>query len=289
MTELLRIAVPNKGRLKDPVTTLLGDAGLMFEKTERALSVRVWNAPIELLFVRTDDIAELLVDGVADLGITGQDLLANFDAEFETLVELEMGRCELVAAVPKASEIEGPEGFEGIRVATSHQRVTASFFASHNIKVDLVPLKGSVEVAPKLGIADAIVDLVSSGSTLLVNSLRPVMTIMESQAVLVAPAERVPYDHAKADAIHRVATMLQAVIAGRTKRYLLMNAPIARRDEIVELLPSLDSPTIIPLADGTHVAVHTVIDRDIAWELLPRLQQAGATGLLVVPIGQLIQ
>ncbi len=288
MTELLRIAVPNKGRLKDPAVALLRDAGLMFEKTERALSVRVWNASIELLFVRTDDIAELLVDGVADLGITGQDLLANFNAEFETLVELEMGRCSLVAAVPKASGIARPEDFDGVRVATSHQRIAAAYFDSHNIKVDLVPLKGSVEVAPKLGIADAIVDLVSSGSTLLVNSLRPVMNIMDSQAVLVAPAQRAPYSPAKAAAVDQVATMLQAVIAGRTKRYLLMNAPLDNQDEILGLLPSLDSPTIIPLADGTHVAVHTVIDRDIAWELLPRLKQAGATGLLVVPIGQLI-
>lgn len=288
MSDTLRIALPNKGRLADPVVDLLSAAGLSFERTERALSVHMWNADIELLFVRTDDIGELLTDGVADLGVSGQDLLADFDAGFETLVELGIGRCSLVAAVPRSSDIRTLDDFEGIRVATSHRRVTASYFADRNVKVDLVPLKGSVEVAPKLGIAEAIVDLVSSGSTLLVNSLRPVLTIMESQAVLVAPSPHAPYTARKAETVHQFATMIQAVVAGRTKRYLLMNAPEASKDEILALLPSLDSPTVIPLADGDHVAIHSVINRDEAWDLLPRLQRAGATGLLVVPIGQMV-
>ena len=283
-----RIAVPNKGRLQQPSLDLLKAAGLSFEKTDRALSVPVWNADVELLFVRTDDIPELLYDGVADLGITGQDLLADFDAEFETFVELGIGRCSLVAAVPKSSSINTLDDFDGISVATSHKRATAVFFEARNIKVDLVPLKGSVEVAPKLGIADAIVDLVSSGSTLLVNSLRPVLTILESQAVLVGRSQHEPYSDKKTETLNQITTMVQAVVAGRAKRYLLMNAPTADKDAIIRLLPSLDSPTIIPLADGEHVAIHTVIDRDAAWSLLPQLERAGATGMLVVPIGQLI-
>jgi ATP phosphoribosyltransferase len=229
-----------------------------------------------------------LYDGVADLGITGQDLLANFDADFETRVKLGIGRCSLVAAVPKSSSIESLEDFDGISVATSHKRATANYFEDRQIKVDLVPLKGSVEVAPKLGIADAIVDLVSSGSTLLVNSLRPVLTILESEAVLASRPSRESFSAQKAETIDQVTTMLQAVVAGRSKRYLLMNAPATDQEQVIALLPSLDSPTVIPLADGEHVAIHTVIDRDAAWSLLPQLKKAGATGLLVVPIGQLI-
>ncbi len=185
---VLRLAVPNKGRLQEPSASLLRDAGLVFEQTERSLSVRVSNVDLDLLFVRAEDVPELVADGVVDLGITGQDLLAEHGGEPEVLAELGFGHCRLAVAVPAASAIEKPEELAGSRVATAHPRVTARFFEDLAVSVDIIPLRGSVEVAPTLGVADAIVDLVSTGSTLLVNGLRVVGTLLASEAVLVAGA-----------------------------------------------------------------------------------------------------
>jgi ATP phosphoribosyltransferase len=281
----LRLAIPNKGRLEEPSVALLAAAGLSYEKTIRSLSVPVRNVAMELLFVRTEDIPELVSDGVAELGITGIDLLAESGAGLEELVELGYGRCRLAAAVPAASEIEDIAGFAGLRVATSHPTVTRAFFAAKGIEITLVPLRGSVEVAPKLDVADAVVDLVSSGSTMLVNGLRPVLTILESQAVLVAgPTAR----NGHSAMVDQVATMFRAVIAGRRKRYLLMNAPRGAIDPIEAIIPGLDAPSVVPLAHDDMVAIHSVVDADDVWRILPELKAAGASGILVLPVEQLI-
>lgn len=281
MTDRLRVAVPNKGRLKTPTIDLLQDAGLSFEATERSLSVSVRNADIDLLFVRTEDVPELIADDVADLGITGIDLLTEFGAELDVLVELAYGRCRLAAAVPNASETTKVEDFDGRRVATAHPRVTSTFFDDRGIDVTVVPLRGSVEVATKLGVADGIVDLVSTGSTLRVNGLREVGTLLESQAVLVSNGRG-------NGAVERVATAVRSVVAARRKRYVLMNAPSAAVDVIADLIPGLTAPTIMPLAGGSMSAIHSVVDADDIWHLLPRLEEAGGEGILVLPIEQLI-
>jgi ATP phosphoribosyltransferase len=285
MTRTLRLAVPNKGRLESSTATLLRDAGLVFEKTDRALSVNVSNVDLELLFVRADDIPEMIADGVAELGITGQDLLAEHGNGLVELAELGFGRCRLVAAVPRTGAAESVEDFAGFRVATSHPNITQRFFAEREIDVTIVPLKGSVEVAPKLDVADAVVDLVSTGSTLLVNGLNQVGTILESQAVLVAAPDALRLRSTELD---QVATALAAVVAGRGKRYLLLNAPESAVEKMAEIIPGLESPTVVPLAEAGWVAVHSVVDADDVWNVLPDLKALGGRDILVLRIQQLI-
>lgn len=281
MAERLRLAVPNKGRLRSPTIELLGDAGLAFEATDRALSVGVGNADIDLLFVRTEDIPELVADGVADLGITGVDLLAEFGSELPVVLELGFGRCRLAAAVPNASDLAKVEDFSERRIATAHPGVTTRYFSDRGIDVTVVPLRGSVEVATKLGVADGIVDLVSTGSTLRVNGLREIGTLLESQAVVVSGGRG-------NGAVDRITTAIGAVVAARRKRYLLLNAPMSAVDRIAAVIPGLSAPTVMPLADGEMAAVHSVVDADAVWHLLPLLEEAGGQGILVLPIEQLI-
>lgn len=269
--------------MKEPSIQLLRDAGLAFEVTDRALAVPVRNVDMELLLVRTEDVPELVSDGVADLGITGIDLMAEHGNGLVSLAELGYGHCELVAAVPTGSPIEKTDEFTGLRVATAHPNATARHFADRSIDVDVVALRGSVEVATKIGVADAIVDLVSTGSTLRVNGLRAVGTLIQSQAVLVCRA-----DHHDDGHIRQVVTALKAVTAGRRKRYLLLNAPTAAITTIVDLIPGLEAPTVVPLAEPDWVAIHSVVDSEHLWELLPRLEEAGGKGILVLPIEQLI-
>jgi ATP phosphoribosyltransferase len=281
-----RLAVPNKGRLQQPTANLLKQAGLSYEKTDRALAVPVRNMDLEVLFVRTDDVCEFVADKVADLGITGIDLLSESGTDLEIISALGYGHCRLTAAVPKVSPISSVEDLSGARIATSHPVTTQAFFAEKSIPITTVPLSGSVEVAPKLDIADAIVDLVSSGSTLLINGLRPVANIVESEAVLVGRPGTLEQTNGT---IAQVVLMIQSVIAARRKRYVLMNAPMAAVPQIEGIIPGIEAPTVIPLAHDGMVAVHSVVGADDLWRVLPRLKEAGATGILVLPIDQLIQ
>lgn len=277
----MRIAVPSKGRLLEGTLQLLRDAGLQFEATDRALSVPVRNTDAELLFIRTEDIPGLVAEGIADAGITGQDLLAERNVDLTQLVELGFGRCRLVAAVPRDDTADKLDDLAGRRLATAHPVATRRILAERGIDATVVALRGSVEVAPKLGVADAIVDLVSSGSTLLQNGLREVDTLLDSQAVLVCRTD-------PADPVRRLATALSSVVQARRQRYVLLNAPAERVDEIVSLIPGLTSPTVVPEADASWVAVHSVVERDSVWDLLPRLREAGATGILVLRIDQMV-
>lgn len=279
----IRLALPNKGRLEEPTQRLLADAGLVFEKTARSLTVPALNVDIELLFVRADDVVELVSDGVAELGVTGLDLVSEAAGEVSVLTHLGYGRCRLVAAVPNNSEVDNIAGFEGLRVATTHVRATKAFFDTKSIDITVVPLHGSVEAAPKLGVADAIADLVSSGSTMLVNGLRPVATILESEAVLIGQA-----DQPEQTDIKRLVTMVKAVTAGRRKRYLLMNAPSSAVATIEAIIPGLSAPSVVPLAHDDMVAIHSVVDTADLWDVLPQLEEAGASGILVLPVEQLI-
>lgn len=276
-----RIAVPNKGRLADPAVALLRQAGLGFEKTDRALTAPVRNVPVELLFVRAEDIPELVADGTAELGVTGVDLVAEAGQPVETLVPLGFGRCRLVAAVPEDLPVDTVEGFRGLRIATSHRRIVESFFGDKGVDVTVVPLRGSVEVAPRLDVADAICDLVSTGSTLMVNGLRPVATLLESEAVLVTADGLSP-------TAASVATMVRAVVAARRTRYVVMNVPRAALPTVEEIIPGVDAPSVIPLAHDDMVAVHSVVAADEVWQVLPRLKAAGASGILVLPVEQMI-
>jgi ATP phosphoribosyltransferase len=278
----VRLAVPNKGRLQEPTIRLLKDAGLSFEVTDRSLTARVRNASIELLFVRTEDIPELVDDGVADAGITGQDLLAEDGSDLEQVLELGFGHCRVSAAVPSTSDVTSFEDLAGRRLATSHPRIAQSFFDERGIEVEVVQLRGSVEVAPKLGIADAIVDLVSTGSTLVVNGLREIGTLLDSQAVLVWRS-----DHSHVEAA-RLETALRSVVGARAKRYIVLNAPQGSIEEIAGIIPGLEAPTVVPLAEEGWVAIHSVVSAGEVWNLLPRLETAGGQGILVLPITQVL-
>lgn len=284
-SDLFRVAVPSKGRLRDDTVTLLRDAGLRFDIPSRALSVKIRNAEIELLFVRADDIAELVATGTAELGITGQDLLAEFGAPSKILAKLRFGYCQLMAAVPKASSVTTIAGLSGLRVATAHPKATAAYFEAHNIDSTVIALRGSVEVAPKLGVADAIVDLVSTGSTLMVNGLRTIGKILESQSVLFTSPETAAGDNPM---LTQFTTAVQSVTDARSKRYLLLNAPRGSVDAIVAIIPGLGSPTVVPVADSGWRAIHSVVDVDAVWTLLPLLKSAGATDILVTRIQQMV-
>ena len=281
----LRLAVPNKGRLVEPTIDLLRDAGLIFEDHERSLVARVQNFDLDILFVRTNDVIEFVGDGVADLGISGEDLLAETGAELPRIRSLGYGRCRLAAAVPSDARIRSLEDLAGLRVATAHPQTARRFFAERGIAAEIVPISGAVEVAPRLGLAEAIVDLVSTGSTLVMNGLRPIGDVLASEAILIANPAAHRSRRAELDAID---TMLSAVIAARGRKYLMMNAPASHLADLEALLPGLESPSIIPLAHEGMIAIHSVVGADEVWGLLPRLKAAGASGILVLPIEKIV-
>jgi ATP phosphoribosyltransferase len=285
MTQRLRLAVPNKGRLVEPTVGLLRDAGLVFEEHDRSLVARVQNLDLDILFVRTNDIIEFVGDGVADLGVTGLDLLAETGAELPRIRTLGYGRCRLAAAVPTDTPYRSLEELAGLRVATAHPNTTRRFFEARRIPVDVIQLSGAVEVAPRLGLAEAIVDLVSTGSTLVMNGLRPIGDVLESEAVLIANPTA---DRNRGDDLRAIDTMLSAVIAARGRKYLMMNAPAAKLRDLEALLPGLESPSVIPLAHEGMIAIHSVVGSDDVWGLLPRLKAAGASGILVLPIEKIV-
>jgi ATP phosphoribosyltransferase len=285
MRERLRLAIPNKGRLLDSTLALLHDAGLVFEEHDRSLVARVQNHPLDILFVRTGDVIEFVNDNVADAGITGGDILAESGIDLPVLRPLGYGRCRLAAAAPADSPYESIADLAGARVATSHPHVTRSFFAGQGIGVEVIPLSGAVEVAPRLGLADAIVDLVSTGSTLAMNGLRPIGDILASEAVLLTNHQAT---RQRAGELDGIVTMLGSVIAARGRKYLMMNAPAARLTELEDLLPGLESPSVIPLAHAGMIAIHAVVGADEVWGLLPRLKASGASGILVLPIEKIL-
>jgi ATP phosphoribosyltransferase len=282
MSDPVRIAVPTKGRLQDPSVLLLKQAGLRFERGERSLSVPVVDTPFELLFVRTEDIPELVAEGVVSLGITGLDIVEEADLGVAVSASLGFGRCRLVAAVPEADPAETLTDLAGYRIATSHSRIVERFFESKGLVVDTIPLRGSVEVAPRLDVAGAVVDLVSTGSTMKFNGLRPIATLLESEAVLITD------DPDRNGDVRTLTTMIRAVVTARRKRYVMMNAPAAAVGAIAGIIPGIEAPTVVPLSESGMVAVHSVVETGDVWRLLPRLEEAGATGILVLPIEQMI-
>ncbi len=281
----MTLAVPNKGRLVEPTLALLHDAGLVFEERDRSLVSRVDNVDLDILFVRTNDVVEFVRDAVADLGITGGDLLAESEIELPVVRRLGYGRCRLVAAVPKDAPARQIGDLVGGRVATAHPRSARRWFGERGLEIEVIPLSGAVEVAPRLGLAEAIVDLVSTGTTLATNGLRPIGDLLASEAILVANPDALVEREAD---VARLDTMLGAVLEGRRRKYLMMNAPQERLPELEALLPGLESPSVIPLAHPGMIAIHAVVGADDVWGLLPRLKAAGASGILVLPIEKLV-
>jgi ATP phosphoribosyltransferase len=283
--ERLRLAVPNKGRLVEPTLALLHDTGLVFDEHDRSLVARVQNFDLDILFVRTSDVVEFVGDGVADLGITGRDLLAETGSALPVTRDLGYGRCRLAVAVPGDTPYRRIEDLAGLRVATAHPNVARGFFRDKHIDVEVIALSGAVEVAPRLGLAEGIVDLVSTGSTLAMNGLRAIADVLASEAILVANRDAATERSSDVTALD---TMIGAVIAARDRKYVMMNAPADRLAELEALLPGLESPSVIPLAHSGMIAIHSVVGADDVWSLLPRLKGAGASGILVLPIEKIV-
>jgi len=285
MTGRLRLAVPNKGRLSEPSVDLLRSAGLDFELSERRLSALVTNADLELLFVRTEDVAEYVADGLVELGLTGADLVAEHGGELTTILPLGFGACSLVLAVPRDAGVDAVAQLAGARIATSFPRTTGAYLAANEVEAQVVEVRGAVEVTPQLGVADAVVDLVASGSTLRMNGLTPIATLLASEAVLVGRAGAGARDRRIAPLVD----MLRSVLDARGREYMMMNAPADAIGRIRELIPGLSGPTVMPLADPTQIAVHSVVERSQLWRLVPELKAAGARDILVVPIEKVMR
>ncbi len=275
----MRIAVPSKGRLRDPAIQLLHDAGLGPETPgDRALAFPCRNAPVEALLVRADDVPEYVQDGVVDCGITGLDIVRERGADVQELVRLGFGACTLEAAVPAESPVSALEGLRGARVATSFPHLARELLPA---PIELVDVHGSVELAPRLGLADAIVDLVSSGSTLRTNGLRSVATLLESEALLIGPREP------RADAL-QLAGVFRSVVDARGSRYLMLNVPEDSLEQICALVPGSRAPSVLPLAEPGMVAVHSLVPATDVWRLLPELEAAGASSILLVPVERML-
>ena len=281
----LTLAVPSKGRMSEPALRLCADAGLSFEATERALLVPCANAPVDLLLVRASDIPEYVQDGVVDLGITGSNLVAETEAHVEELARLGFARCRLEAAVPEDAPPQSLADLDGLRVATAYPVSTRALLERAGVRAELVPVSGSVEAAPRLGLCDAVVDLVSTGSTASANGLRLVGTLLESQAVLVAGENAL---RERAELAERLRLMLEGVVAARRRRYVMLNVPVDSLERVEALIPGMGSPSVLDLAEPGMKAVHAAVDADEIWELLPALKGAGASSILVLPVERLL-
>jgi ATP phosphoribosyltransferase len=282
---LVRLALPSKGRLAEQAERLLHDAGIGFTPNGRTLHVHCLDLDLELLFARADDIPRWVADGAVELGITGQNVIVEAGVELVELLRLGFGGCRLAVAVPDGSPVQTLDDLHGRRVATSYRRTVEGALAARGIEAELVDLTGSVELSPRLGIADAVADLVSSGETLRQNGLREISDLLESQAVLAA---RPGLAGEQAALVEDIRLVLESVLAARPKRYLMLNVHDDRLEGVVRLLPGLDAPTVLPLSrEGMH-AVHAVIDADDVVRLLGPLRAAGASSLLVLPIEHLI-
>jgi len=286
---MIRIALPNKGRLAEPAKDLLERAGLEFiGHTDRALQASLGDE-FRAIFIRARDIPEFVADGAADAGITGHDMVAEARRDLDRLLDLEYGRCRLVVAAREDGGIEAIEDVPaGSRVATSFPGVAGRYFEEIGKPVHLVPVSGAAEIAPHLGVADVIVDLVSTGSTLKVNGLREIETILESSAVLVGrpPAERGQEEGA---ALSELVAALESVLRARNKRYLMANVPKDRIEQVTDILPGISGPTIVDMVDsGRFVAAHAVVDRREIYRVIADLKGIGATGILVTKIERLM-
>ena len=282
---MIRIAVQSKGRLNEDTMTLLAEAGIKIPSSKRTLLVQSPNFPIEVLYLRDDDIPQSVATGVADLGIVGENEFVERGEEADVARRLGFSRCRLSLAIPKAIDYPGVQWFEGKKIATSYPGILRRFLAEKGVRADIHVITGSVEISPGIGLADAIFDIVSSGSTLVSNNLREVEVVMQSEALLIA-TKGLPAD--KHRILDDLLFRIEAVKAAEDKKYVLMNVPTERLQEVIDVLPGAKSPTVMPLATEGWNSVHTVIDERRFWEVISQLKALGAQGILVIPIEKMI-
>ncbi len=281
----LRIAVQKSGRLFEDSIKLLKDCGISYDNGKDQLKVKVENFPIEIFFLRNSDIPQYVEDGVVDVAIVGENLLIEKQKDIETVLKLGFSKCRVSLAVPKEIETDDLQYFQGKKIATSYPNTVKSFLKENNIQAEIHVISGSVEIAPNIGLADGICDIVSSGSTLFKNGLRETVTILKSEAVL---AKNKNLSAEKLEILNKLVFRIEAVRRSSNTKYILMNVPNDKITEVTNILPVLKSPTIIPLVEEGWSSLHSVIEEKRFWEVIDELKNAGAEGILIVPVEKMI-
>lgn len=281
----LKIAIQKSGRLYDDSVKLLKDCGIDIRNGINKLKTECENFPLEIFFLRDDDIPQYVEDGVADAGIVGENVLVEKAKKADIVEKLGFGKCRLSIAVSKSDEYMGPFSLQDKKIATSYPVIVQQFLDRNEVRAEIHEISGSVEIAPGIGLADAIADLVSSGSTLFMNGLKEVEPIFQSQAVLI---RNTSLDPARQELLDKLLFRIRSVKKAKNNKYVLLNAPNENLKEIISLLPGMKSPTVLPLAEPGWSSVHSVIREDDFWEIIEKLKNAGAQGILVVPIEKMI-
>ncbi|MFN3554588.1 MAG: ATP phosphoribosyltransferase [Bacteroidales bacterium] len=281
----LRIAIQKSGRLSEKSLQLLNDCGISISNGNRTLLAAGKNFPVEILYLRDDDIPGYIEDEVADVGILGENVVLEKSQGLQIVSRLGFARCRMSLAIPRGEEYTGPQYLQGKRIATSYPRILKNFLQQNQVDADIHEILGSVEIAPSIGLSGAIFDIVSTGSTLLSNGLKEVDVVLKSEAVMVS---RPQLDPEKQAILDKLLFRVNAVLKARNNRYVLLNAPNESLEKIISIIPGMKSPTVVPLAEEGWSAVHSVISEDRFWEVIDQLKDVGAQGLLVIPIEKMV-
>jgi len=282
---MLKIAIQKSGRLSESSRKLLEECGIKFFNGSGVLKTKAVNFPVEILFLRDDDIPQYVEQQVADIGILGENMVYEKDKDVKIVEKLGFAQCRLSLAIPKDEEYPGPSYFTKKKVATSYTKLLSDYFRKNRIKAEIEEISGSVEIAPGIGLADAVCDIVSSGSTLLTNGLREVETVLKSQAVLISNKN---LSKDKGEILGKLLFTIRGVKNAQENKYILLNAPESAIEKICRILPGIKSPTILPLAEKGWCSLHSVVKEDEFWERINQLKNAGAQGILVIPIEKLV-
>ncbi|MCF8390353.1 MAG: ATP phosphoribosyltransferase [Bacteroidales bacterium] len=282
---MLKIAIQKSGRLSEKSLELIKEAGINFNNGSRNLVSRSSNFPVELLFLRDDDIPQYVTDNVADIGIVGENEVLEKGYKVTTVKKLGFSKCRLSLAIPKSIEFSGPEFFNGKRIATSYPKILSKYLKKNNIKAEIHTISGSVEIAPGIGLADGIFDIVSSGSTLISNRLKEVEVVLNSEAVIISSPQ---ISEAKKKILDKLLFRINAVQTAGSNKYILLNAPNENLQAIIDVIPGMKSPTVMPLAQEGWSSVHSVLSEKEFWEVIDQLKDLGAQGILVIPIEKMI-
>lgn len=283
--EKIKIAIQKSGRLFDDSLQILRECGLKIDASNGKLKSDVPNFPLEVLFLRNSDIPQYVEDGVVDIGIVGENLLIEENSKLKTLLKLNFSKCKVSLAAPKNSKIKSLKDFEGKKIATSYPNTVSNYLKENKVKAEIHTISGSVEIAPTLGLADAIVDIVSSGNTLFMNGLKEIEVILKSEAVLVKGKH---LSTAKKEILEKLVFRMKAVLTAKNSKYILLNSPNDAIEKISKILPGMKSPTVLPLAEEGWSSIHSVISEEQFWENIDALKEAGAQGILIVPIEKMV-
>jgi ATP phosphoribosyltransferase len=283
---MLKIAIQKSGRLSEKSLALIAEAGVHIANSDRKLVAQASNFPVELLYLRDDDIPQCVYDGVADVGVVGENVLLETGYALDVVERLGFGRCRMSLAIPKSEQYDGVAWFNGRKIATSYPKILQDFLDRHGVRAEIHRISGSVEISTGIGIADAIFDIVSSGSTLISNGLKEVDVALNSEAVMVGKRQTLGPE--KTAILEKLLFRLHAVQKGRQNKYVMLNAPVESVEKITGVIPGMKSPTVVPLAQEGWCSIHSVLPEGQIWEIIDKLHSLGAQGILVMPIEKMI-